>query len=307
LEHEDTFRGIILLVIVAILAFLTKGSTLRRENLVNIWLHSSVRGIVSVGQAFVILTGGIDLTVGGLALMTANLGAYLMTGQAAVPVWVVPTVLLVAVGIGAVNGSLVSRVGVPALIVTLAMWRINQGISYGINHGLSIANLPKGINFIGSGYIAGVPVPVVIFISIILVAHFVLNHTNFGRHIYAVGGNRVSAWLAGINVKNTEFSVYVISGFLAGVAGLVTMARVMSASMVTTTGLELDSIAAVVIGGVSLMGGKGSIIGVVIGTMILGVISNGMNIFAINPAYQDMVKGGIILGAVTADYMRRRR
>jgi ribose/xylose/arabinose/galactoside ABC-type transport system permease subunit len=239
--------------------------------------------------------------------MIANLGAYSMTGQPAVPVWVLPTVLLIAASVGTFNGGLVSRVGVPALIVTLAMWRIAQGISYAICHGLTIGNLPDGINFIGSGYIASVPVPVVIFILVIVVAYFVLNHTNFGRQVYAVGGNRVSAWLSGINVKNIELSVYIISGFLAGVAGLVTMARVMSASMVTTTGLELDSITAVVIGGVSLMGGKGSIIGVVIGSLILGVIRNGMNIFAIDPAYQDMVKGGIILGAVVADYTRRRR
>jgi len=289
------------------MAVLTKGTTLRRENLVNIWLHSSVSGIVSVGQAFVILTSGIDLSVGGLALMIANLGASLMTGQPTVPIWVLPTMLLVAVGVGAFNGSLVSRIGMPALIVTLAVWRINQGVSYAICHGLTIGNLPKGISYIGSGHIAGVPVPVVIFISVIMVAYFLLNNTNFGRQIYAVGGNRVSSWLSGINVKSRELSVYVISGFLAGLAGLVTMARVMSASMVTVSGLELDSIAGVVIGGISLMGGKGSIIGVVIGTMILGVISNGMTIFAVNPASQDMVKGGIILGAVAADYMRRRR
>ncbi|MBA7691480.1 Ribose import permease protein RbsC [subsurface metagenome] len=138
-------------------------------------------------------------------------------------------------------------------------------------------------------------------------AYFILNHTIFGRSVYAVGGNPISAWLSGINVKNVLFLVLVISGLLGALAGLVIMSRTMVAGMLTGRGLELDAIAAVLIGGVSLAGGRGNLIGVVIGALIIGVINNGMNIIAVGPAYDDLVKGGIILAAVAVDVRRRRR
>lgn len=305
-RHENAVLLGILVIMMAVMAVITKGLTVTQNNITNIWLQSSMRGIASMGQLFVILTAGIDVSVGGIALTAAILGAKLMTGQADISWIAIAAMLGVGAGIGAFNGSMVSRVGMPALIVTLGMWQVTNGISYLLCRGQTILNLPPPLNFFGGAYLAGVPLPVIIFIMVAVIAYFVLNHTTFGRSVYAVGGNPISAWLSGINVKNILFSVFVISGFLAALAGFVMMSRVMIGGLTTVVGLELDSIAAVCIGGVSLMGGRGTVIGVLIGVLILGVINNGMNVFAVSPAYQDVVKGSVIIAAVAVDYMRRR-
>jgi len=305
-RHENAILMGILVVIIAALAIMTRGGTLTRSNISNVMVQSSPRGIAAMGQACVILTAGIDVSVGGVALIAAILGASLMTGQTSFPIVAIGVMLLVGLGFGALNGALISRVGVPALIITLAMWQIATGGGYLICRGRTIRHLPESLNFFGGGNIGGVPVPVIIFIAVAIAGYFLLNHTTFGRSIYAVGGNPVSAWLSGINVKNILHSVYIISGFLAAIAGLVIMSRVMSAGLITIVGLELDSIAAVVIGGISLMGGRGTLIGAVIGSVILGIINNGMNVLAVDPAYQDITKGIIIITDVTVDYVRRR-
>lgn len=306
-RHENAVLFGILVIMMIVMAIITKGLTITRGNITNIWLQSSMRGIAAMGQLFIILTAGIDLSIGGVALTVAILGAKLMTGQPNISWIAIAAMLGVGASIGAFNGSMVSRVGMPALIVTLGMWQMTKGFSYLLCRGQTILNLPPPLSFFGGGCIAGVPVPVIIFIVVAVVAYFALNHTSFGRSVYAVGGNPVSAWLSGINVKNMLFSVYIISGFLGALAGFVMMSRVMIGGLTTVVGLELDSIAAVVIGGVSLMGGRGNVIGAVIGVLILGVINNGMNVFAVSPAYQDVVKGSIIIAAVAADYIRRRR
>jgi ribose/xylose/arabinose/galactoside ABC-type transport system permease subunit len=214
--------------------------------------------------------------------------------------------LLAAIGWGVINGLAVSRIGMPPLIVTLAMWQVTKGVAFEIGEGRSIGHLPDSLTFFGSGSVYGVPVPVIVFITVSVIGYFVLQYTTFGRSVYAVGGNPVSAWLSGIKVKHILFLVYVISAFLAGLAGLIFLGRIMTASMETLGGLELDSIAAVVIGGVSLMGGRGSIIGVVIGTIMIGVINNGMSILGADPFLQGVAKGVIIITAVAIDYIRRR-
>jgi ribose/xylose/arabinose/galactoside ABC-type transport system permease subunit len=270
-------------------------------------LQSSTRGIAGIGQLFVLLTGGIDLSVGGLAILTAIVGARLMTGTTAFPYGPIALMLVLGIVVGTVNGTLVSRVGMPPLIVTLGMWQITKGFGYLISGGLSIRNLPEQVSFFGAGHIAGVPVPVIIFIAVAATAYFVLYYTTFGRRVYAVGGNPASAWLSGINVSNIQFSVYILSGFLASLAGFILMARAMTGSLSMVAGLELDSIAGVTIGGVSLAGGRGSLIGAVIGVIILGVISNGMNVYGLDPNLQDIVKGVIIIAAVAVDSIRRKR
>lgn len=306
-RHENVVIAMILVAIVAGLAVITKGATLTRSNISNIWLQSSTRGIAAIGQLFVILTAGIDISVGGIALVSAILGASLMTRQTGFPVTAIAIMMLLGLGIGALNGSLVSRVPMPAIIVTLGMWQVTRGGGYLICRGHTILHLPEGVNFFGAGNIAGVPVPVIIFTAVAAVAYFVLYHTTFGRSVYIVGGNPISAELSGINTKKVIFSVYVISALMAALAGLITLGRTMCGGMTTVIGLELSSISAVFIGGVSLAGGRGTLIGVVIGVMIIGVIDNGMNVFAVNPAYRDIVKGMIIIGAVAVDYWRRRR
>jgi len=313
LRHENAALGIVLVAIIAAMGVITNGITTSRANMSNVLLQGSIRGVASVGQAFVILTAGIDISIAGVGLMSSIVGASLLTqgsynivGYPVSMFIALPLMLLVGAGWGAINGVSVSRIGLPALIVTLAMWQISKGAAFQVCKGYTIAEQPDSLAFIGSGTIAGVPVAAIIFLVVAVIAYFVLEHTTFGRSVYAVGGNPVSAWLSGIKVKNILFTVYVISGFLAGLAGVISMGRVMSASMLTLTGLELDCIGAVVIGGVSLMGGRGSLIGVAIGVLIISVINNGMSVLGASPAMQGIVKGAIIYTAVTIDYMRRR-
>ncbi|MBA7684097.1 Ribose import permease protein RbsC [subsurface metagenome] len=161
--------------------------------------------------------------------------------------------------------------------------------------------------FFGQGSVAGISLPTIVFVVVVVVAYFVLYHTAFGRSIYAVGGNPVAAWLSGINVRNTQFAAFAISGFLAGLAGVLTLGRVLACTMHTLLGLEILTIAAVCIGGISLMGGRGSLIGTLIGVLILAFINNGMSVLGASPAVQGIVRGIIIIIAVTVDYMRRRR
>jgi putative xylitol transport system permease protein len=313
-RHENAVLIIVLIALIAGMAGITKGLTLSRANMSNVLLQSSIRGVASVGQAFVILSAGIDLSVGGIGLFTAVLGASMMTGDLGLNIvghplslfLVIPIMLLVGVGWGAINGSLVSRVGLPALIVTLGMWQISKGAAFEVSGGKYIMELPDSLAFFGEGSVAGVPVPVIIFIVVAVVAYFVLSYTTFGRSIYAVGCNPVSAWLTGINVKNMLFSVYGIAGFLAGLAGIMITARTMSAAMKTLGGLELETIAAVCVGGVSIMGGRGSLIGVVIGALIIGIINNGMTVLGATLTAQSIAKGAIIITAVAIDYIRRR-
>lgn len=312
-RHENAVLTTVLVAVIGVLSSVTRGLTSSRANMMNVLLQSSIRGIASVGQGFVILTAGIDLSVGGMGLMVSILGSLLMTESwqniVGYPVAIyiaIPVMLLVGAGWGVINGLSVSRISMPALIVTLAMWQITKGVGFHMSEGRAIGQLPDSLAFLGLGKVAGVPVPVIIFMVTAVVGYFVLHHTTYGRSVYATGGNPVSSWLSGINIRNVLFSVYLISGFLAGLAGTIMTSRTMSTSMRTLEGLELDTIAAVVVGGVSLFGGRGTMIGVVLGVIIIGVINNGMSVMGASPAMVGIVKGIIIYTAVALDYIRRR-
>ncbi|MBA7658620.1 Ribose import permease protein RbsC [subsurface metagenome] len=283
------------------------GRAVSAINARNIMLQSATRGVAAIGQAFVILTAGIDLSVGGVALICCVVGTSLMTGTTGFPVGPVAIMLLLGIAMGAVNGFLVSRIGLPALIATLAMWQILDGAAFRVTKGMIIIGLPRVFTIVGQGYVGPMPVAALIFIAVAVVAFIVLHYTSFGRSVYAVGGNAVSSWLSGINVKNTIFIVYVISGFCGALAGIILSSRLMVGSLVVGAGLELDSIAAVCIGGVSLFGGRGTLVGVILGVFIISVINNGMNLMALHSSYQSVVKGAIIISAVATDQLRRRR
>lgn len=313
-RHESAVLFMVLVALMGGLGAMTSGFTLSRANIANTLLASVIRGIAAIGQTFVILTAGIDISVGGLALFLANFGARLMTSDPfehilpfQMPVYAgIPIVLLVGAGFGAISGSLVSRIGVPPLIVTLGMWRILDGISLALGRGHNITKL-ESLEFIGLGKIGGVPVMIIIFIVVAAIAYYALYHNTFGRSVYATGGSPSSAWLSGIKVKNILFSVYVISGFMAALAAVVTLGRLGQASTLTAEGLEMDSIAAATVGGISLFGGRGNLIGVIIGTLIIGVTNNGMSVLGASPAMRDIVRGAIIFAAVAVDYIRRQR
>jgi len=313
-KHENFLLFAVLLILMAVMSGVTKGLASRPANVSNIILQSSIRGVAAIGQAFVIMTAGIDVSVGGVGLFASILGTTLITqaehlNPLASPLpWAagIAVMLLAGAGWGAFSGSLVSRLGMPALIVTLGMWEISKGASFLVCRGRSIGWLPDQMHFFGKGVVAGVPVPIIIFIVVAVIAYFIAQYTTYGRSVYATGGNPISAWLSGIQVKNIHFSVFVISGLLAALAALIMAARAMSSSMTSLVGLEMDSIAAATVGGISLMGGRGSIIGVVIGAIIIGVVNNGMNIMGAGPDVIGIVKGAIIIVAVAVDYLRRR-
>ena len=312
--HENAVLLSILLGMIGVLAITTNGVSISLGNIQTVLLQSSMRGIASVGQGFALLSAHFDLSVGGLATMLTLLGASLMTdiprhsllGHPVGPGLGILAMLLAALGVGSVNGLSVSRLRMPALIVTLCMWQITNGIAYQIGLGRSIAGLPDSMAFFGQGQIAGIPVPIVMFVVVASAGYFVLNYTSFGRSVYAVGGNPVSAHLSGIKVRNVIFMVFVICGFLTGLSSIIILSRGMAASMLVAVGFELDTIAACVVGGISLFGGRGTLVGILIGVLIIGFLNNGMNIMGVPPPVQEVVKGSIIIGAVASDTLRRR-
>ena len=316
LRHESAVLAGILAVLIVVLSVFTRGRFLAAANVRSILTQASILGLVSIGQMFVILTAGIDLSVGGIATLCSVIGSGLITNDPRVLLFVnspipwgvmVPIILLIALSIGAVNGLSVSRLGMPAIIVTLAIWLITPAVSYQLTQGFQVFQLPRSMAFFGQGSVGGVPVPIFIFVGAAVIAYLVLHYTTFGRSIYAIGGSPASAWLSGINTKKILLSVYLISGFLAGLAGFVILSRTMVGSIVGGKGLELNSIAAVCIGGTSLFGGRGTLIGSILGTVIITVIGSGMNAVKIDPSAQDIVRGAIIFAAVAADTLRRRR
>ena len=305
-QHENAVLGLVLIVIIAAIGLASKGSSFTLYNAINVAMQSATRGVAAIGQTFVILTAGIDLSIGGIALLAMSVAAILTTGTTAIPVGPILLMLVIGIALGSTTGLAVSRIGVPPLVITLALWGILRGVALRVNGGVTIGNLPPSVAFIGQGRIGPMPVVVIIFIVVCVIAYFLLNHSTFGRSVYATGGNPISAWLSGVNTKRVILMVYIISGLCAALAGLIIMSRTMSSSMAAAYNLELDAIAAAVIGGISLVGGRGNVIGVVIGTLIIGSINNGMSILALHPSLQQIVKGAVIYGAVMIDSIRRR-
>lgn len=212
---------------------------------------------------------------------------------------ILPIMVLVGIGVGTLNGLSISRLGMPALIVTLAVWRITTGLSLNLTGTIGAIPIESPLMSL-----VGRTAPAVLVV-VAVVAYLVLNHTSFGRLVYAVGGNPTSAWLSGINIKRIVFSTYVISGFLSGLVSMLVMALNQASSIQGIGALELDTIAAVCVGGVSLSGGRGGVIGVILGVVIMGVINNALNLLTVSVYIQDIVKGAIIIGAVVVNYVAK--
>jgi ribose transport system permease protein len=236
-------------------------------------------------------------------LVTHNILGY----TAPASIWVgIPATLFMGAGFGVISGLVVSRIGVPPFIATLGMWQIAHGTGFMITGGFTIPHLIDPLRFFGQGFIYGFPVAGIIWIVVAVIAYFVLNYTSYARFVYATGSNPVSAWLSGVSVGNTQLSVYIISGFTAALGGLIRTARVMSVSYSSFTGLELQTIACAVVGGVSLFGGKGTVIGVVLGSLIVSIILNGMTVLRADPFLESLTLGVIVIVAVAIDYWRGR-
>lgn len=274
-------------------------------NLVNVALSIAITGILAVGMTFVILTGGIDLSVGSVAAL-AGVAAAMLAGTSGVPAAVV-VAIGIGLAVGLFNGITISRFGVPPFVVTLAGLTICRGLAFILSGGRSIGDLPASFGVFGRERVFGVPVPVLLMLVVFAAGWFVLRRMTFGRYVYATGGNREAAFLAGVDTRRVTLIVYILNGLLVGLAGLVLASRL--GAGVPNAGLqyELDVIAAVVVGGTSLVGGRGSVIGTLWGAIFIGVLNNGMNLAAIDPYMQKIALGVVILLAVLADNLNKSR
>jgi putative xylitol transport system permease protein len=301
------------IILVVALSFANK-YFLTQSNISNVLLQTSINGVLAFGMTFVIITGGIDLSVGSVLALAGIVSASFATTspQATVaggpyPVFVALIVgVLIGAASGGVIGWIVARFNVPAFVATLGMLSAARGLTLIYAGGRPVPALTHEYRWIGNGSLFGVPAPVVLFAAAFLLSWFFLARTRFGRYVYAVGGNARAAKTSGINVVGVRFAVYVISGGLAGVAGMLLAARTGSALTQAGIGYELDAIAAVVIGGISLSGGVGRMTGALIGALIIGVMNNGLDLMGIESYYQQVLKGMLIVGAVMLDQRRNQ-
>lgn len=316
---------LIFIVMFVTMTFLTD-AFLQPRNLVNVVRQISVVGLIAIGVTMVIITTGIDLSSGSVLALAAVFAASL----AQQPDWhdakypglmlpvIVPIIVALGIGIlcGAINGGLIAKFKIPPFIATLGMMTVARGFAL-IYSNRPVSGLTDTYNFIGQGEIfkvfpipgqppLGIPVPVIILAAVAIGAHIMLNSTRFGRHIYAIGGNEQAALISGLNVGRIKIGVYTIAGLLSGLAGLVLSSRIGSGQPGLAVGIELDAIAAAVIGGTSLSGGIGTIWGTIIGALIIGVLNNGLDLLNVSAYWQTIVKGSIIVIAVIIDERKNR-
>lgn len=296
---------IALLVLIVVMT-IASPSFLNITNIFNILKQNAVYGVLAVGMTFVIVTGGIDLSVGSIVAITACFATKLAQDGTTLPVGVAMLVgLLVGLACGVFSGFFIAYTGVPAFIATLATQQIARGIVYVFTDGRPITGVSDSYKYIGSASWGVIPVMVVIYAAFLVVGTFLLKYSKYGRHVYAVGGNKRAALVSGINVKRTEFLVYVICGICAAVGGLMLSSRVQTGQPAGGEGYEMEAITAAVIGGASLSGGKGTIFGSFIGLLVVAILTNGLDLLNVSSYYQEIIKGAIILLAVLADRIRK--
>jgi ribose/xylose/arabinose/galactoside ABC-type transport system permease subunit len=300
------------LSLTAALAILMIGLSLARPNflnvanLINLLRQISINGILAVGVTYVLLTGGVDLSLGSVVALTGVIAAGLAHPAQQSVLLAVMAGVLAGAACGALNGWIVTQGRVAPFIATLGMMTAARGLALLVSGGRPVSNLAPAFTRIGGGDVAGVPVPILIFLAVAVVSWIFLRNMRWGRYIYAVGGNENAALAAGVKIRAVKTIAYTICGGLAGVAGVVLAARITTGQPNAGIGYELDAIAAVVIGGTSLNGGVGGIAGTVLGALLIGVINNGLDLLNVSSYYQQIVKGLIIVGAVWLDRSKRQ-
>lgn len=317
----DTFFALIGLIILCIFLTIFTPHFLTIDNILNVGRQVSVTAIVAVGMTIVIVTAGIDLSVGSVVAFSGCVAAL---GMVELPVFLnellginISPTLAIVIGItfgvlagglcGATNGVITSYLNITPFIATLGMMSIARGAALVITDGTPIDKLPEGVLYFGSGQILGIPVPIIIMILVALIGGLILRKTRLGRYAFAMGSNEEAVRLSGVNLKGYKTMIYVINGLLAGLAGIILMARVSSAQPMAGGLMELDAIAAVVIGGASLMGGRGTIFGTIVGAAIMGVLRNGLVLLDVSAFWQQLVIGCVIILAVTVDQVRHNK
>ena len=301
----------IALFILCLVISLLSDKFLTATNLWNVMRQISVNICISVGMTLVVLTAGIDLSVGSILALCGAVTAGLLKNGIEIPasnlyvgftmLGAIMAGLLAGSALGWFNGWAITKFKVPPFVATLAMLTIARGLTMLWTKGFPISNLGENFAWLGTGWLIGVPLPVWISALIVFIAVVITNKTKFGRYIYAIGGNENAATLSGINIKKIKIAVYTLAGALAAVGGILVTSRLDAAQPNAGMGYELDSIAAVVIGGTSLSGGRGSVLGTVLGAIIIGVLNNGLVLLNVSPFWQQVVKGFVILIAVMID------
>lgn len=299
LEKLIPFLGLILLII---MISILNPAFLDLSNLLNLLRQISINGLIAFGMTFVILTGGIDLSVGSILALSSAFIALLITSGVD-PILAIIIGVVIGFILGVVNGIFVTKGNMAPFIATLATMTIFRGLTLVVTDGNPITNLGDNYLFqlFGKGYFFGIPVPAVTMTLVFIILFVILHKTTFGRHTYAIGGNEIASKISGIKVNHVKIFIYGISGLMAALAGAILTSRLNSAQPTAGTAYELDAIAAVVLGGTSLTGGKGRIVGTLIGVLIIGVLNNGLNLLGVSSFYQQVVKGVVILIAVLID------
>lgn len=297
-------KSLIALVFLIVVVSFLNPNFFTIDNILNILRQTSVNAIIAVGMTLVILTAGIDLSVGSVLALCGAIAASMIAIE--IPVLVaVPTALFAGALLGALSGIIIAKGKVQAFIATLVTMTLLRGVTMVYTDGRPIStgftDTADTFSWFGTGYALGIPVPVWLMVIVFAAAWYLLNHTRFGRYIYALGGNESATRLSGINVDKVKIGVYSLCGLLAALAGIIVASRLSSAQPTAGMGYELDAIAAVVLGGTSLMGGKGRIMGTLIGALIIGFLNNALNLLDVSSYYQMIAKAAVILLAVLVD------
>ena len=309
MQYINNIRQYGLLIVFGIICLIISLITpqfLTLSNLTIIVTQVSINALLAFGVTFVIITGGIDLSLGSIVAVTGVTSAMLAHPDS-YPV-LIPIVMGLLAGLlmGAFNGFIITKSKIAPFIVTLGTMTIGRGLALILSDGRPVSNLSDSFNYLGSGTVFGIPFLILIFILVFALCSIILSKTILGRHIYAIGGNEQAARASGINIDRVKLSVYSISGLLAGLAGILLASRITTGQPNAGAGFELDAIAAVVIGGTSTTGGRGTMTGTLIGVLLIGVINNGLDLLNVTSYYQQVVMGIIIIGAVIVDSLNQK-
>ena len=303
MKYMSELTTVIALIILMAVITIINSNFLTANNLLNLLLQVTSNALIAFGMTFVILTGGIDLSVGSILALSSALTAGLLGSGMPVTLAILISLILGCI-LGMMNGLLISYGKLAPFIVTLATMTIFRGATLVYTNGNPIT---KGLSdtflfqFLGQGYIVGIPFPVIIMFIVFIVLYVLLHKTAFGKSVYAIGGNEKAAYISGVKLNKVKIIIYSISGIMASISGLIITSRLCSAQPTAGASYEMDAIAAVVLGGTSLSGGKGRILGTLIGALIIGVLNNGLNIIGVSAFWQQVVKGVVILIAVLID------
>lgn len=303
MKYMSELTTVIALIILMAVITIINSNFLTANNLLNLLLQVTSNALIAFGMTFVILTGGIDLSVGSILALYSALTAGLLGSGMPVTLAILISLILGCI-LGMMNGLLISYGKLAPFIVTLATMTIFRGATLVYTNGNPIT---KGLSdtflfqFLGQGYIVGIPFPVIIMFIVFIVLYVLLHKTAFGKSVYAIGGNEKAAYISGVKLNKVKIIIYSISGIMASISGLIITSRLSSAQPTAGASYEMDAIAAVVLGGTSLSGGKGRILGTLIGALIIGVLNNGLNIIGVSAFWQQVVKGVVILIAVLID------